>query len=1245
MNPIKNNGKYFIKDAEISDSQNDKFKHLDIAKNIINIIENNPAPFNIAIVGKWGLGKSSLINIVKQHLSAKKDDYIIEDINAWKYEKEALKRVLLRRTLSSLDYTDKSVLAEFLDGLTSHKGNVQEVEKTFIEHFKSEWRPLIGNAFIIYVIGVIISIIGQCIISKVNVSAFDFENWMSFVVSGFASNFYIPLLVVLFEKFIGISSGKYNFKITPPMTSVDEYERELENRLSKEKYKNKKFIVIIDDLDRLTPNKIVEALDAIKAFVGYPNFIFIVPFDDTILKDAIKREKTNFVHNEHLTIESDLFLDKLFQYRISLPNVIQSDIPQYVIEAAQKDAGDLVQLCGEKDFKLICKEILIHKKVTTPRQAKKIVNTFANNLLLGYRREYNGVAGDVFTSINGKRFLAKISVLQADFPAFYSNVFIDNNIIDDFLTLTDSEEIDEVSNELLVPYFTKNESEKGMIYTLNKTGESLSMFLHRTAAVTTNNIARFLYLNDDKLSELFGNEFSLTVRDGLSSGEYKLVREKIEDNLDKDISNLLYEVLSNSDPIEFEFCCIGIINVSDIKDIKNDIRLMSLLNDRLESIFISNDVILAKGLNLLNTIDIFKLYNEFGGFDKLILNQFKNESNNIVENLTVFFEKEEDLSRNVKVYVKELISEKCSTTETKLTFDSLFEIDSLDIDSSFEKYFSDLYLFERIYNELVSAENYDEEDTTVLAFVKLFEKYIQNNNADEVLSIVEPNLESSEFTKLVIHNLVRYAERFKEISIISKVSNKLIETSNDNTKDDINLWLCSVKWEILSGQDKQVDKYIKENLQSKYIDDILLNVVNNNQVDLIPKTIDSVHDAIFDENIKISTLYELQKQYNATQMTDLIEKLKPAFAHSNSDDVVLNYAIEILKLISKDADNGKYIILIADYIYSQNSSYPAMMIDKLRKMSEFKQGISDVAAKKFVNWSNSNINSYFMSGIIILDVFKEYIAKTEYIAFSDKIMKSATEDTLELSLILLRNFRSEFKEETEQIKTYKNFLVSHLKNNYCRKSIIRDILDYYSGIGEVDEFICEIIKYDDIIDESIEAIIKFTEGYTEDQIEEAVQNVIETSSIENVDNVISILSGWLKARYSLIISQLLENVDSSISVTYGMNLVKLSTPMAEINLTLKINLFSILLDICDDGMMSEVLTECKKIGRLTKNVDKRKLGESFYKAFRNTAKEALKTQILSLMKLTATKSAFETDEERKKREFSDEERKLLKHSK
>lgn len=1242
MNPIKNNGKYFIKDAEISDLESDKFKHGDIAKNIINIIENNTAPFNIAIVGKWGLGKSSLINIVKQHFSTQNGRYIIEDINAWKYEKEALKRVLLRKTLSSLDYTDNNSIKELLENLISHRGRIFGEKKKFLERLKTEWFPLFADAAIIYVIGVFLSILGQCIISKVNVSEFDLKDLLSFVLGNFVSNFYIPLLAVLFQRFINTSKGKYDFKITPPITSVDEYESELEKRLSNERYKHKKFIVIIDDLDRLTPNKIVEALDAIKAFVGYHNFIFIVPFDDTILRDAIKREKTNFAYNEHLTIESDLFLDKLFQYRISLPNIIQSNLPEYAIEAAKKDAEDLLELCGKEDFELICKEILIHKKVSTPRQVKKIVNTFANNVLLGYRRECNGVSTGVFTSLSGKRFLAKISVLQADFPTFYSNLFVDNSIIDAFLALTDSEKIEEINNELLLSYFTKKQEN---CYILNKTGESLSMFLHRTSAITVSNIARFLYLNDDRLSELFGNEFSSTIRDGLTSGEYKLVREKINSNPDKNITQLLYEVLSNSDPIEFEFCTVGIINVSDIDDVKNNMRLLSLVNDRLNSIFISSKTILAENLNLINAVDIFKLHNEFSGFNKLILNQFKNRTNDIVDNMSIFFEKEDAFSLEVKDYVKDIIINKCATSEINLTFKSLFEINSLDIDYFFNEYFSSIRLFERIYEDMLSSENYNSDDIVVLTFARLFEKHIQNNNANEILKIVVSNLENSEFAELLIHIMASNADVFNESGILSSASSKLIEASNDSINDDINLWLSKVDWEITSDKNELVDKYLEENLSSRYIDSILLKIANNTQINLIPITIKAISDRVFNKNIKISTLYELQKQYDESQMTGLIEKLKPAFANSSSDEYMLDYATEILKWMSKDENNEKYVTLMADYIYSQNSSNAVKMIDKIKMMSEFKFRISDTVAKKFISWSNSNISSYPMSSVILLDIFKMNISKTEYVTYSDKIIKYVTQDTLELSLSLLRIFRTEFGKGSDILTTYKDFLVNQLSNNHCRKSIIQDITNYFSKIGDVDQFINETIKYDDILNESVQAITKFTEDYNEESIISVVQDVIEAANRENITNMNNIFNMWLASKYNSIICRLLENVNNSISIMYGMNMLKLSMPMIDVDTTLKINLISVVLEICDDTMLEEVLFECEKLGKLRQNSDKRMLGESLYNAFRNTAINSVKKQIFSSAILTGTRTAFETDEQKNKREFSDEEVKLLKQNK
>ncbi|WP_242290310.1 P-loop NTPase fold protein [Bacillus cereus group sp. BfR-BA-01319] len=65
---------YFLKDTALENIGDDSFHHHDYVKNIKQIIiEHNP-PFNIALIGKWGVGKSSIINLLKQELNGK-DEY------------------------------------------------------------------------------------------------------------------------------------------------------------------------------------------------------------------------------------------------------------------------------------------------------------------------------------------------------------------------------------------------------------------------------------------------------------------------------------------------------------------------------------------------------------------------------------------------------------------------------------------------------------------------------------------------------------------------------------------------------------------------------------------------------------------------------------------------------------------------------------------------------------------------------------------------------------------------------------------------------------------------------------------------------------------------------------------------------------------------------------------------------------------------------------------------------------------
>ena len=77
--------------------------------------------------------------------------------------------------------------------------------------------------------------------------------------------------------------------------------------------------MVVDDLDRLSAEKIVEALDALKIFMEYKEFVFIVPFDDEILKNALDKNKLNQINDYDNRYDGDMVLDKLFQYKIYLP--------------------------------------------------------------------------------------------------------------------------------------------------------------------------------------------------------------------------------------------------------------------------------------------------------------------------------------------------------------------------------------------------------------------------------------------------------------------------------------------------------------------------------------------------------------------------------------------------------------------------------------------------------------------------------------------------------------------------------------------------------------------------------------------------------------------------------------------------------------------------------------------------------------------------------------------------------------
>lgn len=1245
MFPIEKNKKYFISDTELKSKTEDKFKHKDLADNIISIIENTDAPFNIAVVGKWGLGKSSLINMVKEHLSVHEGSYIIEDINAWKYEKEAMKRVLLRKVLASIGYKDKDAFNELLDRLTRYTAKIIRQPKKFCEIIKTELIPLVVSAFAIYVVGILLAVIGHLIMGQINQVDFSTNALLSFILTSFVSNFYIPIIIVLFQKYINTSSGRSTFNLAPPITQTDEYERILESKLNDPKLKDKKIVIVVDDLDRLTPNKIVEALDAIKAFVGYPNFIFIVPFDDSILKNAIQQNKTTFSNNEHLAIESDLFLDKLFQYRVHLPNVIQSNIPNYAIELTKQEAPALVALCEENIFAQICKEILIHKKVITPRQAKKIINTFSNNLLVAYRRENGGVEPDTFTSIEGIKMIAKISVLQADFPSFYAKLFETPDLIDQFLTTVKGDYTNGI-HPLFAMYFEERMAEENsaseISYQLNSVGQNLYMFLTRTASVTCNELLRFLYLDDDQLSMIFGSTFSRSTRDAITSGAYEIAISNIESEPDKAIDTLLYEIVTNCDPVEYVFCAIGVINLSRYGNVIKHVRLMNQVDAKLQSVAQSNISIDCAPLNMECALKVSHSYPHLTHIDSIVCKKLTDDFSNIIDSMEVFFAHESIASTAVKNTMARLISDIGNAEKSKLAAEDLFEIEGLDIAENYKIYFSDIGMFDRLAAFLIKNKHFGPNFLTFDRFLVLLQMHISTDTDEEGLKIIVPYLKDADAAEVLMPILLKCITRYKTSTTTNEMLINLMNTNRPSLYSDINKLLAEIYLEFAEDSAKVVDAYMAANLDAENIDELLNMVFNSQASNMLEQTILKIHSNLLEQRILPSTVIHMQTLYTSTQNIALMEALKPAFAHNTFTEESADYACEILSSLSEHHENYEYVTIIASHIYAQLGRSSDKMIASIERCQVFYDGITDEVKKQFVTWASANINGHAKVAIYIYDVFFGSIAKPDYPKIASTIMSVSPPDEIDITMRLLRALRGEFKQGTSQITEYLDFLYKRLSDDIYRKDAIIDIYNHYAAIGNLEKFTLLAVKYPDVSSEAIDSLNKFTKNYGYDEKRSLSQKTIENCEKAELVNLNKIFETWLGETYATMLEEICANLTEDDSIIYIDKLMHLTFLRTDITNKTKISILLLLLASADNSALPEILSQCKGIKRISDNEDKRAVGNALYESFRSTILEDLKYQIVTMTKILGIRASFEKDANNTNRNFSDEEMNILK---
>lgn len=328
----------------------------DIAKN------KDYNPLTIGVFGLWGAGKSTLLKLIN-HKIQNEEKIVCVSINAWMFE----------------SYEDsKTAIMEALLQELKEKLPVDEAKKKMTSLLKRvDWFKF-----------------GTKTIAT-----------LAPIAASMATGNPLPLLLNLPTDATKIGDTVKNaanslqeikdeyWKEDVPTSeeSVVSHIRKFreEFALAIEKSGINNIVVMIDDLDRCRPERIIDILEAIKLFLAVEKTTFIIAADENVIKYSI-RGKYPPMNGFEVELDKE-YIEKIIQLPIYIPELSAKDIQNYLLLL-------VAQSClSEENFKKLIDEVF-EKKLTVSGDVISLgqLNTLIDNLDItfdqGAEKEYKEIS-------------------------------------------------------------------------------------------------------------------------------------------------------------------------------------------------------------------------------------------------------------------------------------------------------------------------------------------------------------------------------------------------------------------------------------------------------------------------------------------------------------------------------------------------------------------------------------------------------------------------------------------------------------------------------------------------------------------------------------------------------------------------------------------------------------------------------------------------------------------------------------
>jgi predicted KAP-like P-loop ATPase len=266
----------------------------------------------LALNGKWGSGKSSVINLVKAELSKFRSNNspTVIEFNPWFFSGE--------------EKLNEHFFNEISKELAVKNSTKNDIKIAARLRLYAELLNLVPNqshlSRLFRDILVVIAILGisvQQLLRK-----FNLHFWHSNVVLFTISIGLLGLSLVngLLKKVAHVFDKRSAVNAKTVISFKEEIKQSLEKR------KNK-ILIVIDDIDRLTPDEIRTLFKLIKINSDFPNVIYLLSFDRDIIKDALETQKG---------IQGQDYLEKIVQVTFDIPLVKQDRISKILIDECNK---------------------------------------------------------------------------------------------------------------------------------------------------------------------------------------------------------------------------------------------------------------------------------------------------------------------------------------------------------------------------------------------------------------------------------------------------------------------------------------------------------------------------------------------------------------------------------------------------------------------------------------------------------------------------------------------------------------------------------------------------------------------------------------------------------------------------------------------------------------------------------------------------------------------------------------------